>query len=100
MMELSQSPKGVGKNNYLGAGCSGDILSVRLKRTFSMPSSVLLKNGGSRALFMGPASFFLAKTTLKLGCPTTLFTHLKIIFLQCFQFSAISSIQTDPKYNS
>ena len=31
--------------------------------------------------------------------PTILFTHLKIIFLQCFQFSvstAISSIQTDP----
>ena len=31
---------------------------------------------------------------------TTLFTHLKIILLQCFQFSVsakISSIQTDPK---
>ena len=29
--------------------------------------------------------------------PTILFTHLKIILLQCFQFSAtISSIQTDP----
>ena len=31
--------------------------------------------------------------------PTTLFTHLKIILLQCFQFSVlatISSIQTDP----
>ena len=25
-----------------------------------------------------------------------LFTHLKIILLQCFQFSAISGIQTDP----
>ena len=33
--------------------------------------------------------------------PTTLFTHLKIILLQCFQFSVsatISSIQTDPIY--
>ena len=29
--------------------------------------------------------------------PMTLFTHLKIIFLQCFQFSTIGSIQTDPK---
>ena len=29
--------------------------------------------------------------------PTILFTHLKIILLQCFQFSAtINSIQTDP----
>ena len=31
---------------------------------------------------------------------TVLFTHLKIILLQCFQFSVlatISSIQTDPK---
>ena len=36
----------------------------------------------------------LAKSTLKLG-PTTLFTHLKIILLQCFQFSAIIGIQTD-----
>ena len=32
---------------------------------------------------------------------TVLFTHLKIILLQCFQFSIsskISCIQTDPKY--
>ena len=39
--------------------------------------------------------------SLKMG-PTTLFTHLKIILLQCFQFSVfsfskISSIQIDPK---
>ena len=46
---------------------------------------------------------YLAKKTLKLG-PTVLFTHLKIILLQCFQFSifnfqfliTISSIQMDP----
>ena len=38
------------------------------------------------------------KKILKMG-PTVLFTHLKIILLQCFQFSVsatISSIQTDP----
>ena len=35
--------------------------------------------------------------------PTTLFTHLKIILLQCFQFSVsttISSIQTDPLWST
>ena len=37
-----------------------------------------------------PQIFFLAKTTLKLG-PTILFTHLKIILLQCFQFSVFSN---------
>ena len=44
---------------------------------------------------------FLATFSLKMG-PTVLFTHLKIISLQCFQFqfsvsAKISSIQTDPK---
>ena len=39
----------------------------------------------------------LANITLKLG-PTALFTHLKIILLRCFQFSAINGIQIDPKY--
>ena len=43
---------------------------------------------------------FLSIFSLKMGL-TTLFTHLKIILLQCFQFSVfsfskISSIQTDP----
>ena len=28
----------------------------------------------------------------------TLFTHLKIILLQCFQFSAINGIQLDPYF--
>ena len=44
---------------------------------------------GSYALFMEPVStffFFFRKTTLKLG-HTVLFTHLKIILLQYFQFS-------------
>ena len=38
---------------------------------------------------------FSEKFSLKIG-PTTLFTYLKIILLQCFQFSIISSIQTNP----
>ena len=45
---------------------------------------------GSRALFTGPASTFLAKTTLKLGL-MALFTHLKIILLQYFQFSVFNN---------
>ena len=45
---------------------------------------------------------FLSTFSLKMG-PTALFTHLKIILLQYFQFSVfsfskISSIQTDPTY--
>ena len=43
-----------------------------------------------------PQTIFFKKTILKLD-PTALFTYLKIILLQYFQFSAISSIQTDPK---
>ena len=35
--------------------------------------------------------------SLKLGL-TVLFTYLKIILLQYFQFSAISGFQTDSKY--
>ena len=45
----------------------------------------------------GTYSHFIQKKILKMG-PTVLFTHLKIILLQCFQFSVsaiISSIQTD-----
>ena len=38
--------------------------------------------------------FILANFSLKL-CPTALFTHLKIILLQYFQFSTKSGIQTD-----
>ena len=42
-------------------------------------------------------TYFLATFSLKMG-PTVLFTHLKIVLLQCFQFSAkISCIQTDLK---
>ena len=46
--------------------------------------------------------YFLSTFSLKMG-PTALFTHLKIILLQCFQFqfsvsAKISSIQSDPMY--
>ena len=44
-----------------------------------------------------PQALYLAKKTLILDL-TVLFTHLKIILLQCFQFSVISGIQTDPLY--
>ena len=46
------------------------------------------------------ATLFTYLKILKMGL-TALFTHLKIILLQCFQFSVlakISSIQTDPLY--
>ena len=43
-----------------------------------------------------PQISFFSKTFIKMG-PTALFTHLKIILLQYFQFLAFSSIQTDPK---
>ena len=45
------------------------------------------------------AALFMYLKILKMGL-TALFTHLKIILLQCFQFlvsTKISSIQTDPK---
>ena len=48
---------------------------------------------GSHALFTGPVSTKNIKIQLKLG-PMTLFTHLKIISLQYFQFLVISDIQT------
>ena len=50
-------------------------------------------------LFMGPTTTLFRKKKLKMGS-TVLFTHLKIILLQCFQFSisaTISSIQTNSK---
>ena len=49
-------------------------------------------------LFMGPTATLFKKNILKMG-PTILFTHLKIILLQWFQFSVsttIISIQTNP----
>ena len=53
----------------------------------------------SHVLFMEPTNIFLIiiykKTTLKLDL-TILFTHLKIILLQYFQFLVISDIQKDP----
>ena len=49
-------------------------------------------------LFIGPTTTLFRKKILKMDL-TALFTHLKIILLQCFQFSIsakISCIQTDP----
>ena len=40
-------------------------------------------------------TFFLAKFLLKMG-PTALFTNLKIILLQYFQFSVIIDIHANP----
>ena len=47
----------------------------------------------------GTHNHFIQEKILKMG-PTLLFKHLKIILLQCFQFSVLSKInyiQTDPK---
>ena len=52
------------------------------------------------ALFTGPTTTLFRKKILKTGT-TALSTHLKIILLQCFQFSVfskISYIRTDPTY--
>ena len=51
---------------------------------------------GSRVLFTGPTNLFLAKFSLKIDL-TSLFTYLKIILLQCFQFSVVRGIQTNLK---
>ena len=64
-------------------------LSMRLECTFSVRSNILLKNGGFVYCSQDPQVLFLAKTTSKLGS-TTLFTHLKIILLQYFQFLVFS----------
>ena len=48
---------------------------------------------------MGPTATLFRKKIFKIGL-MALLTHLKIILLQCFQFSVsvkISCIQTDPK---
>ena len=61
---------------------------------------------GQKSLFTPCLSLFTVLFTyykiLKID-PTVLFTHLKIILLQYFQFSVsatINSIQTDPKYHT
>ena len=50
---------------------------------------------GSSALFTGPTSTDFSKFFFKIG--SLLFTHLKVISLQYFQFSIINSIQTHLK---
>ena len=51
---------------------------------------------GICTLFIRPANTFFSKNNFKNGS-TALFTHLKIILLQYFQFSVINGIQTNPK---
>ena len=70
-------------------------ISVCLESMLNVRFCVLLKNGGSRALFTGLArmEFRKKKKPLKLGL-TALFTNLEIISQRCFQFSVISGIQT------
>ena len=74
------------------------LFSVCLERTKNVRSYVLLKNAWVPCIVYWTCKyFFQQKKTLKLG-PTALFTHLKIILLQYFQFSTISGIQTDPQF--
>ena len=54
------------------------------------------KNNFTTVFLVFGKYFFFQKNNFKTKS-TVLFTHLKIILLQCFQFSAISGIQTDPK---
>ena len=48
----------------------------------------MLSVSGSRALFTGPTNIFFQQIFLLKIDLTALFTHLKIILLQYFQFSA------------
>ena len=50
------------------------LLSVRLERTFFMRFCILLKNCGSRALFMGLASTFFSRNNFKTGFHSTIHT--------------------------
>ena len=50
---------------------------------------------GSMHCLWDPQTFFLTKFSLKMD-HTALFTNLKIILLQYFQFSVIIDIHTDP----
>ena len=70
----------------LGVAKINWCFSVRLEHTFFVCSYIWLKNSGFRVLFTKPISTFFSqkkKKPLKLGL-NTLFTHLKIILLQCF----------------
>ena len=72
---------------------------VRIVTTLFMHMDVLCRT--QSALFIGTTTtLFWKKNILKMG-PTALFTHSKIILLQCFQFSVfskISCIRMDPTY--
>ena len=73
---------------------------------FSSPQLLTLSNVNSAYVYClrSHKLHFLTTFLLKMG-PTTLFTHLKIISLQCFQFqfsvsAKISSIQTHPIFQN
>ena len=78
-------------------GCHFEFLTLSERldmpvSTFSLAFGVLCEShDGTHKPF-----FFPTKLSLKMGS-TILFTHLKIISLQCFQFSVINDIQTNPK---
>ena len=83
-----------GRMRKLGPdGCSLFPLCLHLDRAKKCFQLYCAFFSGFCALFMGPVStLFSKKKTLKLG-PTILFTHLKIILLQCFQFSVFNNKQ-------
>ena len=72
------------------------LLSLRLGSAFAFPIWRFSQISGFHVLFTRPTNYFFFKKniTLKMNL-MILFTHLKIILLQCFQFSVISGIQTD-----
>ena len=74
------------ESNFLEVNVSLDSGRPRVLR-------VCIFLAGSRALFTRPV-WILVNVKLNMG-PMALFTHLKTILLQCFQFSAISGIQTN-----
>ena len=72
------------------------LLSVRLGSTFCTFLSGVFLDGGSRALFTGPASTFFSKIFFKTGSHDTIHTFKNYI-PTVFSVSAISDIQTDLK---
>jgi len=77
---------------WVNTSCNSFYISESLDATkFGFVSMFVIKTVGLVHCSQDPQVLFSPKTTLKLG-PTTLFTHLKNILLQYFQFSTISGI--------
>ena len=99
------------KGFVLGCGLDSCLLRPRLMQCafhfFFFPAAKLdfsTVNSASVHYSRTHKYYFLTTFSLKMG-PTALFTHLKIILLQCFQFSVfsfskISYIQTDPRFET